>query len=252
MMANATNSSKLTMDCARVSREEILEAYLLGRLSEEDRGAFEEHYFDCVGCFDELQTLRAVRDELARTRTEPGPRTRLFPWAGIAVFATAAIVIIGFALSLRERSASREATTAQATVRPQPERNSSKPPTSQSPPGPTLEQLARVEPALYEPGNLRGPLDEATQRFRRGMEHYRKADYTTAVDDLRDARDLDPLGLTSGFFCVSQLMSGQDGPAIESLLQDDFARDSPYLEEAHFYLAKPFFDKHNSMLLHSN
>ena len=44
MSANATNSSKDTMDCDRVAREEILERYLAGGLSEEDRDAFEEHY----------------------------------------------------------------------------------------------------------------------------------------------------------------------------------------------------------------
>ena len=36
----------------------------MGRLSEEDRDAFEEHYFECARCFDELQTLQAIREEL--------------------------------------------------------------------------------------------------------------------------------------------------------------------------------------------
>ena len=55
--------------------------------------------------------------------------------------------------------------------------------------GPSLEQLARFEPPRYEPLRLRGVPDEATARFQRGMEHYRKADYAAAVDDLRAAAD---------------------------------------------------------------
>ena len=38
MTLNTTNTPKERMDCARVARDEILEAYLLGRLSEEDAG----------------------------------------------------------------------------------------------------------------------------------------------------------------------------------------------------------------------
>ena len=36
------------MNCGRVTREEIIESYLVGRLSDEDRDAFEAHYFECA------------------------------------------------------------------------------------------------------------------------------------------------------------------------------------------------------------
>jgi Putative zinc-finger len=101
MTINATNSSKERMDCARVAQEEILEAYLLGRLNEEDREAFEEHYFECAGCFDELQTVRAVCGELARVRTEPDLGThQFFQWGAVAAFGTAAIIALALAVSL--------------------------------------------------------------------------------------------------------------------------------------------------------
>lgn len=101
MTTNATNSSKERMDCARVVQEEILEGYLLGRLSEEDRDAIEEHYFECAGCFDELQTVRAVRGELARVRIDPDLGTnRFFQWGAVAAFGTAAIIALALALSL--------------------------------------------------------------------------------------------------------------------------------------------------------
>ena len=40
--------------------EDIIDNYLLGRLSEPDREKFEEHYFNCPDCFQEM----AQRDEL--------------------------------------------------------------------------------------------------------------------------------------------------------------------------------------------
>ena len=52
------------MDCARIARTGVLERYLLGRLRDRDRTAFEAHYFECDRCFDELQILQTVREEL--------------------------------------------------------------------------------------------------------------------------------------------------------------------------------------------
>ena len=65
MSADTTSSSKRGMDCDRAAREEVFESYLAGRLSEEDRAAFEEHYLGCARCFDELQTLQGIRDVLS-------------------------------------------------------------------------------------------------------------------------------------------------------------------------------------------
>ena len=83
MSENTTNSSKRKMDCGRVAREEILEGYLGGRLTEEDREAFEEHYFECARCFDELRTLQAIREELRRAGAEfEAQRTTSVPLVG--------------------------------------------------------------------------------------------------------------------------------------------------------------------------
>ena len=58
------------MDCARVAREEIVERYVVGGLSDEDRSAFEEHYFECARCFEELEALQAIQAELRRPGAE--------------------------------------------------------------------------------------------------------------------------------------------------------------------------------------
>ena len=248
MTIDATDSSKERMDCARVAREEILEGYLLGRLPEDERAAFEEHYFECEQCFDELRTVRAAREELARSGGEADSRTHtFFGWKAVAGFATAAILIIGLALSLREPSpASRATTIAQTSKPPQTTRTETQPQAAKTPAEPTIEQLARVEPARYEPNTLRGPMDEATRRFRRGMERYQEADYMKAAEELHGARNLDPDAPHISFFLgVSQLMSGNDVPAIDSLRATIALGDSPYLEDAHFYLAKAFLRRND-------
>ena len=71
------------------------------------------------------------------------------------------------------------------------------------------------------------------------MAHYRKADYGAAVTDLRAAAALDSEASHIRFFlAISQLMVGQDAAGIEGLRATIALGDSPYLEEAHFNLAK--------------
>ena len=64
MSADTTNSQKGPMDCARVIADDITEKYLLGELSEADTEAFEQHYFDCARCFEELRACRTMRTVL--------------------------------------------------------------------------------------------------------------------------------------------------------------------------------------------
>lgn len=258
MTTDTTHSPKERMDCARVAREQILESYLLGKLSDEDRDAFEEHFFECTHCFDEVRTLQAARKELANGRVggRANRRHRLVRWlpaglaAGtlpIAVAPAAVVVLVAGAIIWLWSTVSR---APYRMTNPSP---SSQMQSAQPPPGPpeatvfsvsaqpSIEQLGRIDPPPYEPGTLRGPLDEATQRFRRGMARYRNADYTKAVEDLRAASKLDPTAAHINFFLgVSQLLSGHDDAAIDSLRGTIALGDSPYLEDAHFYLAKAF------------
>lgn len=234
------------MDCARVAREEILEAYLVGRLNEEDRQAFEEHYFECAGCFDELQTLQAIQGELRSTGAEVPARTSrpLLAWAPIAGLAAAVVVAVGAVLWLRPAPGPRPLETARtppASQAPSPERPIAQQPGPSVASEPSLEQLARIEPPRYEPPTFRGAPDEATARFQRGMEHYRKTDYARAVDELRGAFELDHDAPHIAFFLgISELMAAEDGAAIVALRRTIELGDSAYLEDAHWYLAKAF------------
>jgi hypothetical protein len=246
MSADATNSSKHSVDCAMVAREEIIEKYLVDRLSEEDREAFEQHYFECARCFEDLQSLRAIRDELRlsgaefETRATP-PFLRWAPAAGVAAALVLAVVVV---LWMRPRPPeappeaknTQPASGVQSSEKPQPSK-----PDSPAASEPSLDQLARFEPPRYEPLTLRGVPDESTERFRQGMERYRKADYEGAVVDLRAAGELDRDAAHIHFFLgISQLMLGQDSDAIDRLRATIAVGESPYLEEAHWYLAKAF------------
>src|SRR5258707_5889760 len=84
------------MDCTRVATEQIAERYLLGTLTEEEKDAFESHFFECDRCFDELRTLRSLREELrraapSRAPASSTPRRRLPAWA----WAAAAVLVVG-------------------------------------------------------------------------------------------------------------------------------------------------------------
>ena len=244
MSENATNSSKGRMDCDRVSHEEIFESYLLGRLSEEDREAFEEHYFECARCFDELQALQAIREEL-RVGSDFGTTTTrpFIAWPAVGL-AAAVLLAVGVVLWMRPQApsnlpeASRTAAPSPATIPEKPRPDVPERPVASEP---SLELLARVEPPRYEPPVLRGVPDDATARFQRGMDRYRQANYRGAVNELRAAAAQDPDAAHIRFYLgISQLMLGQDNAAIDSLRATIAIGDSAYLEDAHLYLAKAF------------
>jgi len=247
MSANTTSSPKDSMGCDMVAREEILESYLVGRLSVEDRDAFEAHFFECARCFDELQTLQALQRELGQapvTSTRSPTRLLVGGWRAAALAATV-VLAVGVMLLMRPPippgsteppTAQRPPSPAQPSEQPRPEVPA--PPVASAP---SLEQLARFEPPRYEPLRLRGVPNEPTARFQRGMEQYRKADYAGAVDDLRAAVELDPDAAHARFFLgISYLLLAQDNAAIDQLQNTIALGDSGYLEDAQFFLAKAF------------
>lgn len=236
------------MDCDRVAREELLESYLLGRLREEDCQALEEHYFECARCFDDLQSLQAIRAELRLTAVEsahqtPRRMTWLAPALGVAaaiVLATAVVLWRGPEESIAPPGPSTDRSTSSI---PAPDTPRTAPPPATPPP--SLVELARVEPAPYEPLTFRSAPAEAMS-FRHGMERYRQADYRGAIVDLRAAQELDPDAPHVHFFLgVSHLLLGEDADAIDHLRTTIALGDSPYLEEAHLYLAKAFLRQKN-------
>jgi len=55
------------MECKINNRTELIEKYLSGELSEQEKESFEEHYFECDECFQELvfqqETIDLIKTE---------------------------------------------------------------------------------------------------------------------------------------------------------------------------------------------
>ena len=231
--------SSTAMTCEEVVTGEIVEKYLHEQLSEESRDAFEQHYFACDRCFRLLQTYRDLQSQLAATRETVLPAARrswISQWAWVPA-AAALFIAVSLTLWPRPQPVSPPSESLPPSVTPQP---------APAPSGPSIEQLAKLEPSPFAPVRLRGASDEATARFRDAMTHYQRRDYTAAIAGLRAASALDGKAPHILFFLgVSQLLTGETDPGIEALERTIALGDSPYLEEAHFYLAKAHLQKRN-------
>jgi tetratricopeptide (TPR) repeat protein len=231
------------MTCEEIKQSDLMEQYLLGRLDPAARDDFDRHLFECDECFERLQTVRALRRELAATaavrRAEPRRANRgwIWKWALVPTFATLVIVSV-----LVWPRALPPALPPPATSTGQPTGGSvTSPPATVS-----LAELGRFQPPTFAAGSLRGIDDDATARFREGMKHYAQGDYRGAIVGLRAAVRLDPAAAHATFFLgVAHLLAGQLEPGIGALRQTIGLGDSPYLEEAHFYLAKAFLQNND-------
>ena len=239
MNENTTSDAGAAMNCEQVSLNELAERYLLGQLSQADQEAYELHYFECARCFEELKAHQVLQTGLKRSasaiRASELPRRIAWRmvWAPIAVMI---ILLVGFGVWQGWRwydTRTGPATAAQKV--------------EQSPSNiPSLILLAAVEPAPYTRVTLRGNEDEATREFQVAMRHYLKKDYAGAITGLRASLRRDPDAIDARFYLgVSYLLTNQTDSAVEELLRTTSAGDSPYLEGAHFYLAKAFLHKNN-------
>src|SRR5262245_28311254 len=230
------------MTCDEVAKGEIVERYLLGQLDEPERDAFEEHYFECARCSDELRTYEALQAELSRTRdalvAAPG-RSWMRQWAWLPA---AAVVLIGVSVVIRQGLTTGGERPPIAADTP-PDRPAGPGSTPAQPPPiarASLDDLARFEPPRYVQGRLRGA-DAATAKFQAAMEQYQRQDFASARATLREASTLDPEAAHIAFFLgITSLLAGQPDEAAETLRRTVALGDSPYLEEAHFYLAKAY------------
>ncbi|MDQ5858084.1 MAG: hypothetical protein M3542_07405, partial [Acidobacteriota bacterium] len=102
-----------------------------------------------------------------------------------------------------------------------------------------LATLAVVHAPQYTPVVLRGAVDEAARRFREAMQLYVSRDYAGARPGLRAASELDRGRPDIAFFLgICALLTDEPADAIAELRRTIALGESPYLEEAHFYLAK--------------
>ena len=253
------------MDCSLIVRNELAERYLLGDLSPAEQEAYEKHYFDCPRCFGELRRLQAIRDVLrADPPVTPVPKREPVrnTWWGWAVAGAVAASLVVVALLRQPRAPEPIAATPHAAVPAEPVLSPGadaaearaitgpvEPSAAAAPPASAvssasrrmevLARLARVDPPRYSPSVLRGAADEAAVAFQEGMKSYVASDYGAAIPALRKAARLDPERPDIAFFlAASELLSGDATAAIGSFERTIAMGDTPFLEEAHFYLAK--------------
>jgi TolA-binding protein len=233
------------MNCKEVEEREILEEYLLDRLTEPDREEFEKHYFECASCFSQLRTRLAVQAELQRHPAIPararGAGFRL-AWAWTPAFVMVALLLaVGvWWYSAQKHKPSRQASSSPPTASPE----LSVPSPQPSPTAPPLEELARVEPPPYSEMVLRGAEDEGQEAFRTAMQNYSKEDYAKAIPGLRAAVKASPQNPSFNFYLgACYLLTGQTDPAIVSFRKTISLGNPAYSESAHFYLAKAYLKK---------
>jgi len=202
------------MDCARFHDENLLDDYLAGRLTSDERERVELHYFECQSCFEQLQARMAAGQVL---RELP----RRSPWRWVSWLAAAAALVACVVLFGPHK---RRLRTENPVIAGQPNRS---------------EELARIEPPRYERMVLRGPGSEAGAAFKRAMREYSGGRWREAAESLEGVAKLDPAAPAPKYYLgICLLASGraEDGARVlEGLIA---LGDTPYLEGAHFFLAK--------------
>ncbi len=258
-----------TDPCAWSARDDVFEAYMRGTLDVADRDAFEDHYFACPACLAKFRAYEGLRAELGAVPAEAPAAERPFrfrswrwalvPAAGVIVVAAAVLWFRGSAPSPPESTmarapepagvpaaqpaapaATKAPEAAPAAVPPgQPAPTAKQAPRSAPLPVVALSVLARIEAPPYAPATLRGPQDEAAVKFDQAMRLYVKRDYAGAIPGLGAAAGLRPDVPQYAFFLgICHLLTGNVEQAAAALQKAIAIGESPYLEEAHFYLAK--------------
>jgi len=232
------------MNCKEAEERDILEGYLLDRLSEAERDEFELHYFECESCFSKLQSGLMVQAELERQPLARSQATGPLPrrmWAWTPAFVTVALLFaIGIWWYSARKQPSQQVSSLPTTASPETTAQSQPPSFA----GPSLEELARVEPPPYSAMVLRGGEDETQQIFREAMQYYVKGDYTHAIPGLRAAVQASPRNARFNFYLgACYLLTDQTDLGIESFRETISLGDPAYSELAHFYLAKAYLRK---------
>src|SRR5664279_4551478 len=169
------------MNCREVEEQGVLECYLLGRLPDSQRDEFERHYFECDSCSSLLQVELTVQEHLKLLQPILPPAKKASirrTWYWMPAFAVLTLVLVA-GIWWRARQQQLVHQEASATLGTQPTSSGE----TQQPPlvGPSLEELARVQPPPYSVTVLRGAEDVAEFKFENAMQHYVNGGYASAI-----------------------------------------------------------------------
>jgi hypothetical protein len=201
---------------------------VLGKLSEQDQTSFEEHYYVCGPCLEEVRLLQSVQGAASQTRpAAPKPVPGKWAWAAMAAAIIAALGLTAVPI-LRHQTAQHPAT---AKVTPAPVDAIGTPA--------ALQLLARAEPPRYVPSKLRGAARSAEDRFRAAMQNYARGDYAATAEGLRPLVKASPDAVAPLFYLgVCDLVTGHPGMAAAELRRAEAVGNTPFLEPSRFFLAK--------------
>jgi len=237
------------MICREVEEQDILEAYLLDRLTEPEREEFEKHYFECASCFSQLQTGLTVQEDLRRQPPLPkqarGASLR-DAWVWAPAFATILVILSAgiWWYSAQKGRLSQQAVTSPTKANPEVSVQPQTPLAAPSVHSSSMQELARVEPPPYSAVVLRGTEDAPHEAFRNAMQNYVKGDYAYAIPGVRVAVKASPRVPRFNFYLgACYLLTGQTDSAIVSFRKTVSLGDPAYSESAHFYLAKAYLSK---------
>jgi hypothetical protein len=241
------------MVCESVDERDLIERYLLGRLSDADREAFEAHAFECERCLGALETMRVLREELRRERVAavPDPTTgSRAPWDWHPVLATAAAVLVvlmgaGGVLGWlwHVRSAERPGAVSTELKTPAAPSTSGKSAPS-IPSTDAVLELARIDPPRYVPFTVRGAGDDRAGRFDRAMQDYSNGNYERAAIGLRRVLADDSEDVETNFFLgIALLMTDDVDRGIERLRVTIALGESSFRELASLDLGKVLIRK---------
>ena len=227
-------------DCEAVRDRSIMEAYLTGRLPELDWDAFELHYFECASCFSHLEALRmvqiALRSMAGIAVALPGGRGKKAP-VYLLTAAGVAAAVAGVAAWEHSRKAADLSSASK-----------NRPAMSVAPQAGTLRsgaapavyaELARFDAPPYHMAVLRGARIRGEAEFTQAMIAYSRQDWASCRSRLAAVTARFP-GLVEAHYYlgICALLSNRVADGETALRYVIGNADTPYLEEAHFYLAK--------------
>ena len=221
------------MSCEERFSDEAIERYVRGTLDERQSRALEEHYFECPACLERVEALQAISGVLApaAVRRATMPR-RAWPPAALLAGLAAAVVLL---VVLRPWISHSTAPLPRATgTEPRPHTTT---PPERVAAAVDYRDLAAISPPRYEPSSLRGA--GSAPGFEAAMRRYTSGDYVGAAAALDAVLRREPTHLQALFFAaVSDLLADRSEDGMARLRQTIAAGDTPYLEEARYYLAK--------------
>jgi TolA-binding protein len=213
------------VNCETVQNENVVERYVLGQLTAEELGSFEEHYFECEPCFEQVRLMQGLQ---AAGEGRPRPaRVLEMPGRKWQVWAAAAVVLAGVGIAAMRQFGQPAAPVASAPAATAAKVDAER------------VLLARVEPPNYTAAALRGSAGDRAENFAAAMAKFSGGDYRAAADGLRGLVEGGPETAAARFYLgVSDLMLDNWQEPVTLMRSIDAMGETPYLEQARFFLAK--------------